>query len=206
MPLCDLEHSVLNQVADKRFSLKLINRRAGRMGSAARLSSLSTSTFPTREKGVTPVNLFEGVAVGALLALEENESLKPRVGTGWLASPDLRKLVSSATNSRPKVVGRIEYLGIAFSADEPHCRTDQDRVCAPDGDYPASCGNWRPIASSDELGSRCVTRGTGTCDSAHVRGVRKCARLALSSALGGSRQPRHWERQTATGTQGICRI
>lgn len=60
-------------------------------------------------KGMTPVNLFEGIAVGAVLALRERPHLPVPQTTQWVQSDELRRLTTAATNSRPRVKGRIEY-------------------------------------------------------------------------------------------------
>lgn len=60
-------------------------------------------------RGMTPVNLFEGVAVGAALALRERPSLSTPRTTDWVQSDELRRMTTGATNSRPRVSGRIEY-------------------------------------------------------------------------------------------------
>jgi len=60
-------------------------------------------------KGMTPVNLFEGIAAGAALALRERPDLSIPQTTDWVHSDDLRRLTTGATNSRPRVTGRIEY-------------------------------------------------------------------------------------------------
>jgi hypothetical protein len=59
-------------------------------------------------KGQTPVNLFEGVAVGAALALEEVAGQLPSTDLSWVHSEEMRRLTTGATNSRKRVVGRIE--------------------------------------------------------------------------------------------------
>ena len=64
-------------------------------------------------KGQTPVNLFEAVAVGAALALRENSDLDVS-DTSWVFSDELRALVTGATNSRPRVRGRIEFARDRF--------------------------------------------------------------------------------------------
>jgi hypothetical protein len=64
--------------------------------------------------GVTPVNLFEGVSVGCSLALKQNSDLKTVVNPDWIKSEELRKFITAATNSRPKVRGRIEYCRDRF--------------------------------------------------------------------------------------------
>lgn len=65
-------------------------------------------------RGVTSVNLFEAVAVGAALALRIDHNLQPVVNPDWLASEELRKLTTGATNSNPRVVGRIEFCRDRF--------------------------------------------------------------------------------------------
>lgn len=65
-------------------------------------------------RGQTPVNLFEALSVGAALALQENPRLHPEVNPAWVASPRLRSLTTGATNSRPRVAGRIEYCRDRF--------------------------------------------------------------------------------------------
>lgn len=60
----------------------------------------------------TPLNLFEGVAVGAGLAVQQNGCL--RGGVGWIDSAELRRLTTGATNTQPMVAGRIEYSAERF--------------------------------------------------------------------------------------------
>ena len=67
-----------------------------------------------RGSGVTPVNLFEGVAVGAALALDARPGLKPPRDVTWIASPELRGLTTGATNDRRRVIGRIEFCRDEF--------------------------------------------------------------------------------------------
>ncbi len=70
-------------------------------------------------KGTTPLNLYEGIAVGAALALEKKDRLNATGLDAWLASPILRKHTTGATNNRSAVKGRIEFcrdrfLGIPY--------------------------------------------------------------------------------------------
>jgi hypothetical protein len=67
-------------------------------------------------KGLTPVNLFEGVAVGAALALKQKPTLALPQSLDWLNDPELKKYVSGATNTRIRVRGRIEYCRDRFLA------------------------------------------------------------------------------------------
>lgn len=65
-------------------------------------------------KGMTPVNLFEGVSVGAALARRQNPNLVQPEVAPWLNSDELRRLTTGATNSRPRVKGRIEFCRDRF--------------------------------------------------------------------------------------------
>ncbi|SEJ75015.1 Protein of unknown function DUF262 [Dyadobacter sp. SG02] len=58
----------------------------------------------------TPRIRFEAIAVGVALALRENPNLNP-ASVNWLASREFKELVTSdASNSRPKVIRRIEFV------------------------------------------------------------------------------------------------
>jgi len=65
-------------------------------------------------KGTTPVNLFEGISVGAALALERMDYKINPIKYDWTKSIILRQMIGSATNSRKRVVGRIEYCRDIF--------------------------------------------------------------------------------------------
>lgn len=67
-----------------------------------------------RNRQTTPLNLFEGVAVGAALALRKRRHLKTIGGLRWMASPELKKFVTGGTNNRAAVVGRVEYCATKF--------------------------------------------------------------------------------------------
>jgi hypothetical protein len=77
-----------------------------------RVFAFLAETFPRglkTRKGTTPVNLFEGVTVGAALALEVNPSLRSSINPTWVQSEQLRIYTTGATNDRARVKGRIEY-------------------------------------------------------------------------------------------------
>jgi uncharacterized protein with ParB-like and HNH nuclease domain len=58
----------------------------------------------------TPRIRFEAISVGVALALRENPSLVP-VNLDWLESPEFKEhTTSDASNSRPKVIARIEFV------------------------------------------------------------------------------------------------
>ena len=65
-------------------------------------------------KGTTPINLYEGVAVGAALALKKNKDLVVKDVEAWMDSDELRDFTTSATNSRNAVRGRIEFCRDRF--------------------------------------------------------------------------------------------
>jgi hypothetical protein len=72
------------------------------------LAGCFPSGLKTR-KGQTPVNLYEGVAVGAALALKDRPDLTRPASLDWISSDEMRRLTTGATNSQPRVSGRIEY-------------------------------------------------------------------------------------------------
>ena len=69
------------------------------------------AVFPnglTSRKRTTAVNLYEGVAVGAALALLQNPRVQMPTSLDWVNSDALRKVTTGATNNRSYVSGRIE--------------------------------------------------------------------------------------------------
>lgn len=67
-----------------------------------------------RGNRTTPLNLFEGIAVGASFALEQVPRLQTAGIKTWLASDTLRLYTTGATNSGPAVKGRIEFCRNRF--------------------------------------------------------------------------------------------
>ncbi|YCK82650.1 DUF262 domain-containing protein [Arthrobacter sp. D3-18] len=79
--------------------------------------TLLAKTFPNglkTRKGTTPVNLFEGVAAGAALAIQHDPSLRPVTDTSWIASEEMKKMTTGATNNRRRVSGRVEFSRDSF--------------------------------------------------------------------------------------------
>lgn len=74
------------------------------------LAQLFPDGIRRRAQRITPVNLYEAVAVGAALALEQKPDLKPPSNVDWVRSDELRELTTGATNDRRRVSGRIEYV------------------------------------------------------------------------------------------------
>ena len=66
---------------------------------------------------ITPINLYEAVAVGAALALKKKPKLTTKHLGTWLTSTQLKKLTTGATNNRSTVVGRIEFCRDKFLGD-----------------------------------------------------------------------------------------
>ena len=67
-----------------------------------------------KRAGTTPVNLYEGIAVGAALALDAAPNLQPPGSTEWVDLAELRELTTGATNDRRRVLGRIEFCRAVF--------------------------------------------------------------------------------------------
>lgn len=104
----------LNDYAKRAHKDPRVEKRRGVFEGTFRfLADCFQSGIKTR-KGQTPVNLFEGIAVGAALALLENPRLQPPSNLGWVNSEKLRHFTTGATNSRLRVIGRIEYCRDAF--------------------------------------------------------------------------------------------
>ncbi|MBV9713531.1 MAG: hypothetical protein JO011_21740, partial [Ktedonobacteraceae bacterium] len=68
----------------------------------------------TRKRNTTPANLFEGVAVGAALVIRDGKDLDVTNAEVWIASEELRRYTTGATNSKKNVVSRIEYCKKKF--------------------------------------------------------------------------------------------
>lgn len=63
-----------------------------------------------KQRGTTPVNLFEGVAVGAALAIKkEGVKLSREINPQWVRDETMTNYSTGGTNSRNRVIGRIEY-------------------------------------------------------------------------------------------------
>lgn len=65
-------------------------------------------------RSTTPLNLFEGITVGAALALQKTDKLIVSGLDKWMKSPELRKFTTGATNDRAAVAGRIEFCRDRF--------------------------------------------------------------------------------------------
>lgn len=73
----------------------------------------------TRGQTTTPVNLYEGVAVGAALALTTRPRLSKAAISKWINCEELRSFSTVATNDPKRVLGRIEFCRDRFLG-KPH--------------------------------------------------------------------------------------
>lgn len=62
----------------------------------------------------TPLNLYEAVAVGAALAYNNTGKINTTGIQDWITDKELLKYVTGATNSKPRVFGRIEFCRKKF--------------------------------------------------------------------------------------------
>lgn len=62
----------------------------------------------------TPLNLYEAVAVGAALAYMNKGAINTSGIEDWIKDNDLIKYTTGATNSKPQVLGRINYCRTKF--------------------------------------------------------------------------------------------
>ena len=65
------------------------------------------------KRTTTPLNLFEGVSVGAALALKSKKVLSHK-DTNWLGAEELKTFTTGATNNLSAVRGRIEFCRDKF--------------------------------------------------------------------------------------------
>lgn len=106
------EHSVkdfLNAFTENAAKEPRYDEREGVFQATFRFLAAAFPYGIKSRKGMTPVNLFEGIAVGAALAIRDNPNLDVPSTTEWVRSEELRRLTTGATNSRPRVKGRIEF-------------------------------------------------------------------------------------------------
>jgi len=76
-------------------------------------------------KGRTPLNLYEGVAVGAALAMKRNGRLETVGLREWMASDELREYTTGATNDPRAVRNRVEFCRDRFLG-RPYVRAAQE--------------------------------------------------------------------------------
>lgn len=113
------EHSVVDFLnnymdnASKSFDYiargKIFSKTFGQLRRA-----LPTGIVRTTTRKITPINLFEGVAVGAALAIQQKGKIVARHASEWMQSDELRSYTTGATNNRTTVGNRIEFCRDRF--------------------------------------------------------------------------------------------
>jgi hypothetical protein len=115
----DFEHSVKDFLNDFCEDAAKSPQRQRRSKQFKQTFDYLADVFPgglKSRKGTTPVNLFEGIAVGAALALKEKGTLPVPSSLEWVSSEELRRVTTGATNNRARVTGRIEMSRDRFLA------------------------------------------------------------------------------------------
>ena len=114
----EFEHSVIDFLNDyMKDASKSFNYSLGRKtfrNTFEKLSSILPEGIVRGNRKITPVNLFEGVSVGAALALRKRDDLIRIKVKEWINSEELRKFTTGATNNRTTVINRIEYCRDKF--------------------------------------------------------------------------------------------
>lgn len=68
-------------------------------------------------RNLTPVNLYEAVAVGAAQAIDEGIDISNSDVSRWMNDAGLTALTSEASNSRARVLSRVDYCYRRFSGN-----------------------------------------------------------------------------------------
>lgn len=113
------DHSVVDFLNSyMEFASKSFDYDKGRNEFRSTFSQLAKS-LPhgiRRKTKLTPVNLYEAVAVGAGLAVRQKQKINTRGIQSWMMSEELKKLTTGATNNKSMVLGRIEFAARKFLA------------------------------------------------------------------------------------------
>lgn len=113
------DHSVRDFLNDYCADAAEVPKRRARTKQFDTTFNYLMNCFPDglrSRKGTTPVNLFEGVSVGAHLALLQNPSLSVPSSFDWLRSDAIKQVTTGATNNRARVSGRVELSREHFLA------------------------------------------------------------------------------------------
>lgn len=117
----NFEHSVkdfLNNYmskADKKFDYAY-NRKLFETVFKTLNNSLESGIARKGRKN-TPLNLYEAVSVGAALAFIEKGKINTKGLQQWISDEELTKYTTGATNSKTRVLGRINYCKEKFEAE-----------------------------------------------------------------------------------------
>lgn len=96
--MSDKRHSIINS-QDKALFEKTFN--------------LLIKAFPkgiSRGRAVTPVNLYEALAVGVALALKQGKAVEAEKLPPLIEDKMLKSYTGAGSNQKKFVVGRIEYV------------------------------------------------------------------------------------------------
>lgn len=78
------------------------------------LAELDHGIVKTKTRSVTSIILFEAVSVGAAEALKEREHINLANFYRWVVNKDFNKLITGATNTKKRVIDRINYCKNKF--------------------------------------------------------------------------------------------
>jgi len=111
------EHSVVGFLNDfMRAASKRFDYESGRALFLDTFRSLALALpdgIRREARRSTPINLYEAIAVGAALAMDQRGELA-HGNVDWINSDELRALTTGATNTPNMVTGRIEYAARHF--------------------------------------------------------------------------------------------
>lgn len=114
------DHSVkefLNEYmekANRKFDYK-VNEKAFK--EVFRLLNQALPNGISKGRNNTPLNLFEAVAVGALRVYISKGHINVEGIENWLTDPELIKFTTGATNTKSRVIGRINFCVRKFEAE-----------------------------------------------------------------------------------------
>lgn len=78
------------------------------------LAQLDYGIVKTKTRSVTSIILFEAVSVGAAEAIREKGKINIENFYKWVANKEFNKLITGATNTKSRVIERIEYCKNKF--------------------------------------------------------------------------------------------
>jgi uncharacterized protein with ParB-like and HNH nuclease domain len=109
----EFDHSVkgfLNDYMKQRVNSKLSAAEKTIFENTFEFIAAELPNGITRGRNITPINLYEAIAVGVGLCFKNGNTPQPNRLDHELVSDELRKLTTGATNSRRRVSGRIEHV------------------------------------------------------------------------------------------------
>ncbi|MBD8477697.1 DUF262 domain-containing protein [Microbacterium sp. CFBP 8794] len=113
------DHSVKDFLNDFCADAATTPRADARRKVFSKTFSYLATVFPDglkSRKGTTAVNLFEGISVGAALALQQDPSLAVPTSLDWVTTDEIKKVTTGATNNRASVSGRVKLSRDHFLA------------------------------------------------------------------------------------------